>query len=153
MSENYSVIVTYSFDETVPVYLRKTFEEAKTLLKELYEEEVRIDREEGNANECHINEDGTEATITNFRRSGDTDVTTWRIGEVFDQEPSANQDSESQTPNAPSLDNFAEQLENAIARMGYAVLGQDAEDVGIALIVRDKERDQNFRVVIDTEAC
>lgn len=146
MNEKYSVVVTYSFEETATVYPCNTFEEAVALLKSLYEEEVRIDREEGNNNECHINEDGTEATITNFRRSGDTDVTTWRIGETFD-------DSKSQAPNAPSLDNFAEQLENAIAHMGYTVLGQDAEDVGIAIIVRDKEHDQDFCVVINTETC
>lgn len=146
MSTKYSVVVTYSFEETATVHPCKSFDKAKVLLKKLYEEEVRIDDEEGNCNECHINEDGTEAIITNYRRSGDTDVTTWRIGETFDN-------SKSQEPNAPSLNNFAEQLDNVIARMGYTVLGQDAEDVGIALIVRDKEHDQDFRVVIDTEAC
>lgn len=146
MNEKYSVVVTYSFEETATVHPCKSFEKAKMLLKELYEEEVRIDEEEGNRNECHINEDGTEAIITNYRRSGDIDVTTWRIGEPFD-------DSKSQAPNAPSLDNFAEQLENAISRMGYTVLGQDTEDAGIAIIVRDKEHDQDFRVVVDTEAC
>ena len=145
MSSKYSVVVTYSFEESATVYPCKTFEGAKKMLKDLYEEEVRIDEEEGNANECSINEDGTEAIIINYRRNGDTDTTTWRIGET--SVPTTEQAVESQP-----FDIFVEQLENAVARMGYTVLGQDAEDVGVALIVRDKAHDMDFRVANDAEA-
>jgi len=81
--KSYAVIFTYSFDNEVVVYLFDTFEEAQEFLKGSYEEEMRIDIEE-NGWDCHgyIEEDYSYARIFN-RFEDSTDVTTFRIGNVY----------------------------------------------------------------------
>ena len=79
----YAVVVSYSFDDDVGVYPCKSEEAAKSLLKKLFEEEVAIDKEAGNASEPIMEEDGWSAQITNFRRDGSVDTTLWNIGTIY----------------------------------------------------------------------
>ena len=81
--KSYAVIFTYSFDNDVAVYLFDTFEEAQEFLKGSYEEEMRIDIEEnGWDTNGYIEEDCSYARIFN-RFTDHTDVTTFRIGNVY----------------------------------------------------------------------
>ena len=80
---NYAVIFTYSFDDEVAVYLFADEESAKKMLRETYETEVRIDREENGWDvEAEIREDRWYARIEN-RFPDREDVTEFRIGSVY----------------------------------------------------------------------
>lgn len=78
----YAVVVSYTFDDDVGVYPCRTEEEAKALLKKFFENEVAEDEANDNDAESVLSEDGWSATITNFRRDGSVDMTTWRIGSI-----------------------------------------------------------------------
>lgn len=78
----YAVVVTYTFDDDVGVYPCRTEKEAKALLKKFFESEVAEDEANDNEAESVLAEDGWSATITNFRRDGSVDMTTWRIGSI-----------------------------------------------------------------------
>lgn len=81
--KSYAVIFDYSFDGEVVVYLFGTYEEAQAFLKTNYEEEMRIDIEE-NGWDCHgfIEDDCSYARIFN-RFTDRTDITTMKIGNVY----------------------------------------------------------------------
>lgn len=79
----FAVISTYSFDDEVCVYLCTSEEEAKNLLKSIYENEVKIDTESGHAFEHELRDDGWYAKIVNYRRCGDVDTSEWRIGHIY----------------------------------------------------------------------
>ncbi len=80
------LVVHYSFDPTVPVWLFSTIEEAKAELKRQFDEEVRIDTEENGRQKgrdyiTFFAGEGDRATIC--IKSDDCDaVTEWSIGEV-----------------------------------------------------------------------
>lgn len=82
----YAVVVSYSFDDDVGVYPCTSEKSAKALLKHFFENEVNIDKEENHPAESSIAEDGWSAQITNFRRDGSVDTTTWRIGTIYGEE-------------------------------------------------------------------
>ena len=44
--KNYAVIFEYTFDDEIPVRLFDTLDEAKKFLRDSFNEEVRIDKEE-----------------------------------------------------------------------------------------------------------
>lgn len=75
----FAVLVTYSWDTTVRLILADSEDEAKQFIQKDYEQEVREDLSNKNCFTCTISEDGSEATIVNYRRNGDVDTTTWRI--------------------------------------------------------------------------
>lgn len=80
---NYAVIFTYSFDGECVVYLFQTEEESITFLRDSFNEEVRIDKEEN----CwdvvsEISEDGRYAKITNCFEDRD-DITEMRVGNIY----------------------------------------------------------------------
>ena len=83
--KSFAVVFTYSFDSDSSVYLFETEEEAKTFLRQTYEEELRIDAENGRDSEGFINEDGLYANITNSFDDGDdfTEVTEIRVAKVY----------------------------------------------------------------------
>ena len=69
--KQFAVVFTYSFDQDCAVYLFDTEVEAVNYLRENYEEELRIEREENNQNPiAYIEEDGWYAQIT----SGDGSI-------------------------------------------------------------------------------
>lgn len=68
--------------DDVGVYPCRAEEEAKALLKKFFENEVAEDEANDNDAESVLAEDGWSATITNFRRDGSVDMTTWRIGSI-----------------------------------------------------------------------
>lgn len=78
----YAVVVSYTFDDNVGVYPCRSEDEAKALLKKFFENEVAEDEANDNDAESVLAEDGWSATITNFRRDGSVDMTTWRIGSI-----------------------------------------------------------------------
>lgn len=78
----YAVVVSYTFDDNVGVYPCRSEDEAKALLKKFFENEVAEDEANDNDAESVLAEDGSSATITNFRRDGSVDMTTWRIGSI-----------------------------------------------------------------------
>ena len=79
---NYAVVITYSFDDEVAVYLFADEEAAKKMLRESYENEVRIDTEENGWDvDAVIRDDGWYAKITD-RFSDRENVTEFRIGTV-----------------------------------------------------------------------
>lgn len=80
---NYAVIFNYSFDGEVPVYLFADYESAKKMLKESYEEELRIDTEENGWDSIgYMSEDGDYASITT-RFHDHEDLTEMRIGNIY----------------------------------------------------------------------
>ena len=79
---NYAVVITYSFDDEVVVYLFADEEAAKKMLRESYENEVRIDTEENGWDvDAVIRDDGWYAKITDHF-SDHENVTEFRIGTV-----------------------------------------------------------------------
>ena len=83
--KNYAVIFEYSFDDEISVYLFETEEQAKKFLKESFEEEVRIDREEnGWDTNASIDEDGWAAYIFN-RFEDRIDTIYMKIGNIYQQ--------------------------------------------------------------------
>ena len=82
---NFALICTYSWDLETEVYLYKTEEEAVAELKAIYDEEIKIDTDQGNNFESEYDESGWYAKITNYRRSGDVDVTEYRVGRIYQQ--------------------------------------------------------------------
>lgn len=79
----YAVVISYTFDDDVGVYPCRSEDEAKALLKKLFESEVAEDKANGHEAESELSDDGWTATITNFRRDGSVDTTTWRIGNIY----------------------------------------------------------------------
>lgn len=80
--KSYAVVCTYSFDDCA-VYLFDTLEEATAYLKELYEEEVRIDIEENGWEVTSMIEDDCRyAKIVDHFADGD-DITEYQIGSVY----------------------------------------------------------------------
>lgn len=76
------VVTTYSFDRETPVKLFESDKEAEEYLRKMYEEELRIDREEnGYDTEGMIEDDGSYAKIINHFPDRD-DITEFRIGTV-----------------------------------------------------------------------
>ncbi len=79
---NYAMVITYSFDDEVAVYLFADEEAAKKMLRESYENEVRIDTEENGWDvDAVIRDDGWYAKITD-RFHDHENVTEFRIGTV-----------------------------------------------------------------------
>ena len=79
---NYAMVITYSFDDEVVVYLFADEEAAKKMLRESYENEVRIDTEENGWDvDAVIRDDGWYAKITDHF-SDHENVTEFRIGTV-----------------------------------------------------------------------
>ena len=79
---NYAVVITYSFDDEVAVYPFADEEAAKKMLRESYENEVRIDTEEDGWDvDDVIRDDGWYAKITD-RFQDHENVTEFRIGTV-----------------------------------------------------------------------
>ncbi len=80
---NYAVIFSYSFDDDIAVYLFETINEATDLLVKSYKEELRIDIEENDwYSEGVLADDHYSASITTYF-SDHTDVTEFRIGNVY----------------------------------------------------------------------
>jgi len=75
MDYKYAVVTNYSFDSDMPVRLFDTEIKAKDYLRTDFENECRIDDEEGNAGERLIDDDGWYAKIDN-----DGIITEWRLG-------------------------------------------------------------------------
>ena len=81
---DYAVVISYSFDEDVIVYLFPTEEEAVSVLQESYEKEYRIETEEDGWDAVgEISESGLYAIITVHFADHD-DVTEFRVGSVHD---------------------------------------------------------------------
>ena len=59
------VVTTYSFDRETPVKLFESDKEAEEYLRKMYEEELRIDREENG-----YDTEGMIETVTTSRNSG-----------------------------------------------------------------------------------
>ena len=77
------VVTTYSFDRETPVKLFESDKEAEEYLRKMYEEELRIDREEnGYDTEGMIEDDGSYAKIINHFPDHD-DITEFRIGTMY----------------------------------------------------------------------
>ncbi len=81
------VVVTYSFDDEVPIYLYESDKEAEDALYKGFLEEVRIEKEENERTEgidfyAKISDDHRSASITVIGSTGE-DVTEWRIGCVY----------------------------------------------------------------------
>lgn len=84
MYKSYAIIFNYSFDNDVAVYLFETDKEALAFLRESFEEEVRIDREENNWNvDGYITDEGDYAKIVTHYPSGDEE-TEIRLGRVYE---------------------------------------------------------------------
>lgn len=81
--KNYAVIFEYTFDDEIPVRLFDTLDEAKKFLRDSFNEEVRIDKEEnGWDTNAYIDDEGMIAAI--FNRFNDrTDVTYMKIGNIY----------------------------------------------------------------------
>lgn len=80
---NYAVVFTYSFDSEVSVYLFPDEEAAKLFLRNSFENETRIDKEENGWDTfAEIDEDGWYAKITN-QFDDHTNITEYRIGNVY----------------------------------------------------------------------
>ncbi len=78
----YAVVITYSFDEEMPVYIFPDEASAKAFLKKNFEEECRIDREENEwVTTAEVCNDGWYAKIENHF-SDHNDITEFRIGVV-----------------------------------------------------------------------
>lgn len=80
---NFALICTYSWDFDTAVYLYESEDEAVASLKATYDAEVKIDTDEENDFESEYDESGWYAKITNYRRSGDVDVTEYRVGRIY----------------------------------------------------------------------
>ena len=79
----YAVIFNYSFDDEVVVILFEDEEAAKQFLKDSYDKELRIDREENEWDSVgEISEDCRYAKITTRFYDHD-DVTEFRVGRIF----------------------------------------------------------------------
>ena len=76
--KNYAVIFEYSFDAEIPVYLFETFEEAQKFLRDSFNEEVRIDKEE-NGWDTNASLDEEEGIAVIFNRFDDRINTTYII--------------------------------------------------------------------------
>ena len=77
-----AVVITYSFAYDVPVFLFDDESMAIKALKEAFEEEVRIDRDETEADsDYEIKEDGSYAKIVSHGLTGDQ-VTEFHLGRV-----------------------------------------------------------------------
>lgn len=80
---DYALIISYSFDEDVVVYLFPTEEEAVSALRGSYEKELRIDTEENGWNSVgEISESGLYAKIT-IPFADHEDVTEFRVGNIY----------------------------------------------------------------------
>lgn len=81
--KNYAVIFRYTFDSEVVVHLFAELDEAQKFLRDSFNEEVRIDKEEnGWDTNAYIDDDGMSAAI--FNRFPDrTDVTYMDIGNIY----------------------------------------------------------------------
>ena len=81
--KNYAVIFEYSFDAEIPVYLFDTFEQAKKFLRDSFNEEVRIDKEE-NGWDTNASIDEEEGIAVIFNRFNDRiDTTYMKIGTIY----------------------------------------------------------------------
>ena len=80
--ELFIVTVMYSFDPDIPMHAFSTEAEAQKFLLEDYENEVRIDREEGKIPKTEALEDGSYAKIVNVTDDGDEAVTEWFLTSV-----------------------------------------------------------------------
>ena len=76
----YAVVITYSFDNEVTVYVFETVESAQDFLRKTYLEELRIDTEENGRNSTgEISDDSWYAKIT----TEFDDITEFRIGSIY----------------------------------------------------------------------
>lgn len=75
----YAVVTTYSFDDDVETFLCTSMDEAKSVLKKIFDGEIELDNESGHDFTSEISDDGDIAKIINYRENGDVDETTWRI--------------------------------------------------------------------------
>ena len=82
-----AVIVKYSFDNSTPVYLFDTEEDAAAEIRKQFNEEVRIDTEEngyviGDNMDIEINDDGSYAKIVNHTPYDGDAITEWCMEDV-----------------------------------------------------------------------
>lgn len=80
--KNYAVIFTYSFDDDVAVYLFENEKEAKEFLKESYENELKVDKENGWDSRGFINSEETYANIEVLFEDH-INTTEMRIGNIY----------------------------------------------------------------------
>ena len=81
--KNYAVIFEYSFDAEIPVHLFETLEEAQKFLRDSFNEEVRIDKEE-NGWDTNVSIDEEEGIAVIFNRFNDRiDTTYMKIGTIY----------------------------------------------------------------------
>lgn len=85
-SKKIPVIVRYSFDTDTPVHLFDTEDEAIAFLRQDFENECQIDKEDGHKLgediATYISPDGTYAKIEHILANGDKDVTEWFVGTI-----------------------------------------------------------------------
>lgn len=81
-TKQFAVVTTYSWDDETSVTLCESEKSARSLLKKLYDTEVASDLANGFSHSGAIAEDGMHATIVNYRKTGEEDVTVWHIAEV-----------------------------------------------------------------------
>ena len=80
-THEYAVLFTYNFDEESEVTLFDDYDTAKQYLKESYEEELRIERDENEWEdelEYFIDDDGTYAEIKHYGNFGE-DICEYRL--------------------------------------------------------------------------
>lgn len=82
------IVIAYSFDDEIPVYLCGSDEKAETVLWEDFTEELRVEKEENERIEgedllVSISDDHRYASITIVNKDGSRDVTEWHIGTVY----------------------------------------------------------------------
>lgn len=84
-NKSVALVVTYSFDSDIAVYIHPNIESAKKELKSFYEEEMRIQREENGEDPVgNVEEDGLYASISTYSAVFDEeDVIEYRIANIF----------------------------------------------------------------------
>lgn len=74
-----AVVSCYSFDYNACVVLCRSEKEAIRYLRQVYKEETEIDESSGHEFESEISEDGCYCKIINYRKTGETDISEWRV--------------------------------------------------------------------------
>lgn len=80
---DYAVVCSYSWDENTAVYLFDTEDEAVAFLRQTFKDETDSDTDNGYHFDCEISQTGWYAKITNYRSTGDIDVTEYRVGHIY----------------------------------------------------------------------
>lgn len=78
----YAVVSSFNFSEEVCVFPCLTEADAIILLRKFYDEETASDKECGFNSESEISEDGYYAKLTVHSRTGDDDITEFRVATI-----------------------------------------------------------------------